>query len=186
MANFGIIAGDMASQDVRSYNRAGVVTGLAAGDKIPNGAFVVADNSTALPTGIYGDKEISLENFKKFTTGSAAAAYILDASAMPQITDANGNTYRAGDITSNLEFAADARLRFRKLMLEDRFYIFDGNITGTPVEGEFLIATNDSFNLTASASAGDSFTAIVEAAEPLNNGLRNAGKKYLCRVVKMN
>lgn len=187
MANYGMIAGSMASQDVRSYNRAGVVTGLQDSDTIPNGAFVVADNTTALPMSIYGTKETTLENFKKFTTGSKDTAYILDAAEVPQTEDVNGNTYRNGGILSNLEFAADKRLRFRKLVLDDRFYIFDGNIaSGTPTVGQYVVATNASFGLTAQAAAGDSFSAVVEAVEPLNNGLQNKGNKYLCRVTKLN
>lgn len=187
MANYGFEVNKMQSSYNAALCRAGKVTGLETTDKIPNGALVVADETTALPTSIYGTVDLNVENFKKFETGDTEAAYILDAAEVPEVTDVNGNTYRVGSIMTNLEYAYDKILRFRKLQPEDRMYIFDGNVTGTaPTVGQFLIPTNDSFLFTASAQAPVSGLGIkVLAILPLTAGLQNLGSKYLCKVTSI-
>lgn len=188
MANYGMICGSMVSQDVKSKNRAGLVVGITAETKIPNGALVFADdtNSTPLAADIYGAAEISQEKFVQFTAGLTSAAYILDAAEVPQVTDVNGNTYKVGGILSNLEFAYDKALRYRKLEVEDLLYVFDGNITGSPAVGGHLVPTASSFQFTAQSNAATSGLDLrILDIEPLNAGLTNVGNKYLCKVVKL-
>lgn len=188
MPNYGMLAGHMESQSVDSKVRSGLVTGLQDTDTIPNGAFVVADNSQAkpLPENVYGIGNISCENFKKFATGEKGAAYVCDSADIPE-ANVGGNTYRVDGTLIGMEFAKDKLLRFRKLEVEDRYYVFDGNIgSGTVKLGEYLIPTANSFFYTAQATQATSgFCVRVEAILPLNAGLRNLGSKYLVKVVQL-
>lgn len=186
MANYGFATNKLQSMDNKYMNRAGIISTTSL-TEIPNGAFVVADNASDLPTNIYGTADMNLENFKRFATGDTGAAYILDASLIPEVTDINGNTYKVGGILTNLKFDPYQGLKYRLLALEDRFYLFDGNIAGTPSATNcYLAPTNGSFQLTASSTAAASgFCAKIMATFPLNNGLRNAGVQYLCKVISL-
>jgi hypothetical protein len=187
MANYGFATNKLQSMDNKYMNRAGIIT-TAELTTIPNGAFVVADNTTALPANIYSGKDLNLENFKQFETGDKGASYILDASLTPEVTDINGNTYKVGSILTNLTFDPYQGLKYRLLAQDDRFYLFDGNVgSGSPsLTNCYLAPTNDSFLFTASNTAAVSgFCAKIMAILPLNNGLRNAGSQYLCKVISL-
>lgn len=186
MANYGFATNKMRSMDNAYANRAGVITTENI-TNIPNGAFVVADNASELPLNIYNVANIELENFKQFATGDTGAPYILDACLIPEVTDINGNTYKVGAITTNMSFDPYQGLKYRQLHLEDRFYLFDGNIAGSPsMVNKFLAPTNKSFQLTASDTAAVSGLCIqIMAILPLNNGLQNVGNQYLCKVIQV-
>lgn len=185
MANYGMELNKMQSSYNAALVRSAKLTGLQNTDVIPNGALVLEDNSSSLPTTIYGTVDLELENFKQFTTGATEAAYIIDAAEVPQVADGNGNAYRVGANLTSMSFAYDKVLRARKLMAGDRFYIFDGNVTGTVNVGYHLIPTNASFNFTAQSGAPVSgLDIVVQAILPLTAGLSNLGSKYLVKVVK--
>jgi hypothetical protein len=186
MPNYGMEINKMQSSYNAALCRAGVVTGLADGVKVPNGGLVFADNTSALPTSIYGTVDLNLENFKQYAASGNGAAYIIDSADVPEVTDANGNTYKVGADVTSLEFAQGKALRMRKLQPEDRLYIYDGNVTGTAARGSYLKPTADSFKFTADSSAPASGLAlIVQAVLPLTAGLANKGNKYLCKVVSI-
>lgn len=186
MANYGFATNKMISMDNAYANRAGVITTQSL-TSIPNGAFVVADNASALPLNIYGTTNIELENFKRFATNDTGAAYILDASLIPEVTDINGNTYKAGAIVTNMSFIPSQGLKYRQLFLEDRFYLFDGNISGTvSASNKYLVPDNGSFLLAAASSIPQTgFCVQIMGELPLNNGLNNVGSQYLCKVIQL-
>lgn len=187
MANYGFERNQLESMFNASLCRAGIVTGLADNVKVPNGALVFADNTSALPTTIYGTVDLNLQNFAQYSGSGDGAAYIVDSADVNETTDAAGNVYRNGDIITNLEFPKTKALRMRQLKVEDRFYIFDGNVTGsTPQAGYHLIPTSSSFQFTCQSSAPASgLDIIVLAVLPLTAGLNNLGSKYLVKVVSL-
>lgn len=187
MANYGFERNQLESMFNASLCRAGIVTGLADNAKVPNGALVFADNTSALPTTIYGTVDLNLQNFAQYSGSGDGAAYIVDSADVNETTDAAGNVYRNGDIITNLEFPKTKALRMRQLKVEDRFYIFDGNVTGsTPQAGYHLIPTSSSFQFTCQSSAPVSgLDIIVLAVLPLTAGLNNLGSKYLVKVVSL-
>lgn len=185
MANYGISPNKMQSSYNDALLRAGIVTGLQATDEVPNGALVFADNTTALPTSTYGTLSINAENFKKYADGVTTAAYIVDGAEVNTVLGKDGNSYRVGSNLTSLSFPKDTILRMRKLQPEDRFYLFDGNVTGNVAVGNYLIPTADSFNFTAQAAAGDGLSILVQAILPLTAGLTSLGSQYLCKVVKI-
>ena len=187
MANYGFERNQLESMFNASLCRAGIVTGISDDTKVPNGALVFADNSSALPTTIYGTVDLNLQNFAQYAGGGDGAAYIVDSADVNETTDAAGNVYRNGDIITNLEFPKTKALRMRQLKVEDRFYIFDGNVTGsTPQAGYHLIPTSSSFQFTCQAGAPVSgLDIIVLAVLPLTAGLNNLGSKYLVKVVSL-
>jgi len=191
MANYGFKTNKLQSMFNAALIKAGVITGLTDTDVIPNGALVRADNTTALPANIYGGKDLNEENFAKFTSAGTSTVYVLDAAEVPQVTDASGNTYKVGSDLTALTFPYDiARgLRFRELALNDRFYLFDGNVDGTaPTAGQYLTGKNASFlfELTSGGTAtGSGFEVVVQAVLPLTAGLTNKGNQYLCKVTSL-
>ena len=187
MANYGFERNQLESMFNASLCRAGVVTGLSSSDKIPNGALVFADNTSALPSTIYGTADLNLQNFAKYAGSDDGAAYIVDSADVNEVSDAAGNSYRVGDVLTSLEFPYDKALRMRQLKVEDRFYIFDGNVTGsTPQVGYHLIPTASSFQFTCQSSAPASgLDILVLGVLPLTAGLQNLGKKYLVKVVSL-
>lgn len=187
MANYGMELNKMQSSYNAALCRAGIVTGLSENEKVPNGAVVFADDTSALPTTVYGTADLNLENFKKYASaGSNGAAYIVDSADINEFTDAYGNTYKVGSNLTSLEFARGKALRMRKLQPEDRLYIFDGNIASKPTVGQYLVPTNGSFQFTAQSGAPASGLALIVQAElPLTAGLQGLGSKYLCKVVKI-
>lgn len=187
MANYGFERNMLESMFNASLCRPGIVTGLADNAKVPNGALVFADNTSALPTTIYGTVDLNLQNFAQYSGSGDGAAYIVDSADVNETTDAAGNVYRNGDIITNLEFPKTKALRMRQLKVEDRFYIFDGNVTGsTPQAGYHLIPTSSSFQFTCQSSAPASgLDIIVLAVLPLTAGLNNLGSKYLVKVVSL-
>lgn len=186
MANYGFEVGLLKSSFNDAMLRSGVVTTEGV-TSIPNGALVFADFATAIPNNVYGSKEENLENFKRFTTGDDEPAYILDASAIPNLKDEANNVYNVGNIMTGMTFAPDKVLRYRELALNDRFYVYDGNITGTPSDtNKYLVPTNGSFNFTATDTDPESGLVVqIIKEKPLNRGVKNVGKKYLCRVVRI-
>ena len=189
MANYGFERNQLESMFNASLCRAGVVTGLSSSDKIPNGALVFADNTSALPSTIYGTADLNLQNFAKYAGSGDGAAYIVDSADVNEVSDAAGNSYRVGDVLTSLEFPYDKALRMRQLKVEDRFYIFDGNIAagGTaPAAGVHLVPTTGSFLFTSQGSSPASGLDIqILAVLPLTAGLANLGSKYLVKVVSL-
>ena len=185
MANYGFERNQLESMFNASLCRAGVVTGLSSSDKIPNGALVFADNTSALPSTIYGTADLNLQNFAKYAGSDDGAAYIVDSADVNEVSDAAGNSYRVGDILTSLEFPYDKALRMRQLKVEDRFYIFDGNVTGsTPQVGYHLVPTASSFAYTCQSGAPVSgLDLLIIGVLPLTAGLNNLGSKYLVKVV---
>lgn len=187
MANYGFERNKLESMYNASLCRAGIVTGLGTGVKVPNGALVFADNTSALPTSIYGTADLNLENFAQYAGSNDGAAYVVDSADINEISDAAGNVYRVGDTLTSLEFEQGKALRMRQLKVEDRFYIFDGNVTGsTPQAGYHLIPTTSSFQFTCQSSAPVSgLDILILAVLPLTAGLANLGSKYLVKVVSL-
>lgn len=189
MANYGFERNQLESMFNASLCRAGIVTGLADNAKVPNGALVFADNTSALPTTIYGTVDLNLQNFAQYSGSGDGAAYIVDSADVNETTDAAGNVYRNGDIITNLEFPKTKALRMRQLKVEDRFYIFDGNIAAggtTPDVGVHLVPTTSSFLFTSQASSPASGLDIqIMGVLPLTAGLNNLGSKYLVKVVSL-
>lgn len=185
MANYGFERNMLESMFNASLCRAGIVTGLGTGVKVPNGALVFADNTSALPTTPYGTVDLNLQNFKQYVGSNDGAAYVVDSADINEVTDAAGNAYRVGDILTSLEFDQSKALRMRQLKVEDRFYIFDGNVTGaTPQVGYHLIPTASSFAYTCQSSAPVSgLDLLIIGVLPLTAGLNNLGSKYLVKVV---
>lgn len=188
MSNYGINVAIAQAQFNAALNRSGVITTtFEKGETIPNGAFVVADHTSALVEDIYGGVESGILPMKQFETEDTGAVYVLDAAENPEIKDARGNVYKIGSYLLGLEFDPAKVMRYRKVSLDDRFEIFDGNVNSNAVAvGDYLTLTNDSFLLTdANAVMGNGFALQVKAILPLNAGLRNAGSKYLCDVVQL-
>ena len=187
MANYGMELNKMQSSYNAALCRAGVVTGLQDTDKVPNGGLVFADDTSALPTSVYGTADLNLENFKKYSSeGTNGAAYIIDSADIPECADGNNNVYKIGSNITSLQFAPNKPLRMRKLQPEDRLYIFDGNVATTPTVGQYLVPTNGSFQFTVQGSAPVSgLGLVVQAILPLTAGLQGLGSKYLCKVVRI-
>lgn len=189
MAKYGFERGFMQSMFNAALCRAGIVTGLNDGETIPNGGLVYADNTTAPVQTVYGTVDLNLENFVRYSAaGSNGSAYIIDSADIPEVTDANGNIYKMGSDLTNLEFSSDKALRMRKLEVEDKVYIFDGNIVDTSAitVGYYLVPTDGSFQFTAQAAAPQSGLALrVMGILPLTSGLTAGGTKYYCKVTAL-
>lgn len=186
--NYGINVQIAQAQFNSALNRSGIITTRFEDDTlIPNGAFVVADHTSALPADIYGGVETGILPMKQYETEDSGSVYVLDAAENPELKDARGNVYKVGTYMLGLEFDPEKVMRYRRVCLDDRYEVYSDNVNShTVVVGDYLKLTNDSFLLTdANAAIGVGFALKVKEILPLNAGLRNAGSKYLCDVVQL-
>ena len=100
--------------------------------------------------------------------------------------DIAGNTYRVGNKLYDLTIKAGEIFRVRRLALHDKFWLGADNFVGSPVVGQYAIATAGSGDHTVQASIAESgYCVKIIASKGLTAGMQDAGMIYLCEVVKL-
>ena len=187
MAKVGIYAVSTEAMGNPYLNRSLEITGMTAGEVIPNGGLVVCDITSVAPPTIYSTTSPNRENAKRWEAANAStlAFYVLNIVGVPTAVDNNGQVFRVGSDVTNLSYPIGTTVRGQKLKEDDIFYLYDGLIEGTaPTLGQFLVPTDSSFKYTTAATLPASgLSMVVDAIEGLTAGLSGSELKYRCRVV---
>ena len=133
---------------------------------------------------VYADQEY--DTYKGDYPAAATDEVVIADYAGISSGDIAGNNYRVGNKLYDLTIKAGEIFRVRRLALHDKFWLGADNFVGSPVVGQYAIATAGSGDHTVQASIAESgYCVKIIASKGLTAGMQDAGMIYLCEVVKL-
>ena len=182
----------MMSEDVQSYVGSTRFYESETPAEIFDGAFVVLGDLDA--DKVYGDGAVDYNVYKSSApTADNQVMVVVDIAGISEGVIA-GNTYKIGNKLVDLKAQAGFPVRFRRLAMNDKFWLGEGNFVEAPNNRAYATCTAGSMQLTPSSDApdGTKFGVKIIATQDLVVGqtvAKNAAdayeQLYLCEVVSL-